>query len=341
MLTPMLVQYLVGLCCLHHDPDAVEITVGDMVYDQAAQKARDVDVTVTFKNQDGSITAFKAAEVKKESTPLDVATVEQLCLKYMDMPQITHRSIFSTSGYTEPAKQKAAAHSVDLYTLKPWTRRIEEDFPDFKEIGYPDDFMRVEACLLRWPQYKIFLIVPDGPESFDWYNDTPCFSSEGEPHRVYSDLGKYSEVVARRSPDLLCTTEPFLGFAQEFIKSLDPQVSQASSKPLSHSHTMDVRSDGVFLKFGDDLRQITSLTIYGHLYWTLNKRLPEYYILQNEVTGKVFAGAAIADYGEDDGRMFAMIFPEKGRTLGMHRFCLTEKQKNIIHNLKLKSNGLL
>ncbi len=59
------------------------------------------------------------------------------------------------------------------------------------------------------------------------------------------------------------------------------------------------------------------------------------------MTNEIFAGAAIADYGENDGRMFAIIFPEKGRTLGVHRFCLTEKQKNIIHNLKLKSDGLL
>ena len=71
MLTPMMVQYLVGLCCLRHDPDAVEITLGDMVYDHVAEKDRDVDITITFK--DGNeITAFKAAEVKKESQPLDV-----------------------------------------------------------------------------------------------------------------------------------------------------------------------------------------------------------------------------------------------------------------------------
>ena len=49
MFTPMVVQYLVGLCCLNHDPTAVEIILGDMVYDEAAQKPRDVDVTVSFK----------------------------------------------------------------------------------------------------------------------------------------------------------------------------------------------------------------------------------------------------------------------------------------------------
>ena len=50
MLTPMMVQYLVGLCCLRHDPDAVEITLGDMVYDHVAEKDRDVDITITFKD---------------------------------------------------------------------------------------------------------------------------------------------------------------------------------------------------------------------------------------------------------------------------------------------------
>ncbi len=246
MLTPMMVQYLVGLCCLHHDPDAVEITIGDMVYDQAAEKVRDVDVTITFKNQDGSITAFKAAEVKKESTPLDVTTVEQLCLKYMDMPQITYRSIFSTSGYTEAAKKKAATHSVDLYTLMPWSRRIGNDFPDLSEMGYPDDFLKVDACLLRWPQYEIYLIVPNGPKSFNWRDDTPCFSSDGKLHTKYTNLAEYREMVVLRSAELLCTTEPFFSFAQKFIESMDPKAAQGCSQPLSHSHTMDVHNDNIF-----------------------------------------------------------------------------------------------
>ena len=59
MLTPMLVQYLVGLCCLRYDPDAVDVTIGDLVLDTAAQKKRDVDVTVTVKEEDGSLRAFK------------------------------------------------------------------------------------------------------------------------------------------------------------------------------------------------------------------------------------------------------------------------------------------
>lgn len=38
MLFPMLVQYLVGLCALRNNPDAVDVTVGDLVLDTAARK---------------------------------------------------------------------------------------------------------------------------------------------------------------------------------------------------------------------------------------------------------------------------------------------------------------
>ena len=49
-LTPMLLQYLVGLCCLRWDPGAVDVTIGDMVLDTAAGKERDVDVTAPLPN---------------------------------------------------------------------------------------------------------------------------------------------------------------------------------------------------------------------------------------------------------------------------------------------------
>src|SRR6266545_8237276 len=120
MLSPMHLQYLVGLCCLRRDPTAVDVTIGDLVLDTAAGKARDVDVTVTITD-DGRTSAFKAFEVKREGEPLDVVTVEQLCLKLRDMPSVTHRTIVSASGFTGGAIAKAEAHNVELFALKPWT----------------------------------------------------------------------------------------------------------------------------------------------------------------------------------------------------------------------------
>ena len=69
-------------------------------------KNRDVDVTVTVQSENGEVTVFKAAEVKHEGRPLDVGPVEQLCLKLADMPKVTHKSIFYSSGYTDGAISK-------------------------------------------------------------------------------------------------------------------------------------------------------------------------------------------------------------------------------------------
>jgi hypothetical protein len=86
LFSPMLVQYLIGLCCLKWNSDAVDVTIGDMVYDIGAEKHRDLDVTVTVKEHGHITHAFKAYEVKHEGQPLDVVTTEQLCLKLLDMP---------------------------------------------------------------------------------------------------------------------------------------------------------------------------------------------------------------------------------------------------------------
>jgi len=116
----MLVQYLTGLCCLHanSDSEAVDIIIGDMVMDIAAEKERDVDVTVTITGEEGVTHAFMAYEVKRERHPLDVTVIEQLCLKLADMPSITHRAIVSASGYSESARKKAACHGVEMYEFK-------------------------------------------------------------------------------------------------------------------------------------------------------------------------------------------------------------------------------
>src|SRR5258708_5904633 len=137
----MVVQYLVGLCCVRRNPDAVDVIVGDMVPDVAAGKSRDVDVTVTIQGDDGSVSAYKAYEVKREGEPLDVATVEQLCAKLRDMPAVTHRAIVSASGFTAGAIAKATAHRVQLYEMKPWVQPLGDQFPSFRGIGPPGEFL--------------------------------------------------------------------------------------------------------------------------------------------------------------------------------------------------------
>jgi len=338
MLTPMLVQYVVGLCCLRRNPDAVDITVGDLVLDVAAQKRRDVDVTVTLNEDDGRIRAFKAYEVKREGEPLDVATVEQLCIKLKDMPAVTTRAIVSASDFTSGAITKAGAHDVELYVLRPWTEPLAKQFPEFADVGPPKDFLRqVTSNLLTWVGWRLVLHAPDGPQSFSYPDSDQLFRADGAVHKNYATMGEFKEAILLRSTEILLGLEPAQTVARTFPADVMPENEDFVASPAwPHTHTLDVVEHQIFLKFDTSLARLTAVTISGHLQWQKRRRLPEFHILERVPTRDVFAGAAVADWGSPDGKMFAMIFAPDSRTVDIHTIQLEEKHKNAIRNLKIR-----
>ncbi len=340
MLTPMMVQYLVGLCCLRHDPDAIDVTVGDMVMDDAAGKERDVDVTVTLTGNDGMVSAFKASEVKREGKPLDVTVVEQLILKLSDMPRVTHKAIFSTSGYTNGACLKASNHGVELYTLKPWDRPISQDFPDFPGVGTPGEFLtQTQSSLLYWVEHQTYFVASGGPASFTFTDETPVVSPNGKAHSDYLTMRDYKNDVFMRSTGILCTKDPASTVLRTFPCVMHENGERYLAGPTwPHTHTLDLASDGAYLQLDElDPFKLDSVTISGHLQWRKRVIEPEFMILNRVGDNLIFAGAAVADYGVDDGRMFAMVFPSKGRELGIHSFQIPEKQRNMIRELKIRA----
>lgn len=340
MLTPMVVQYLVGLCCLRHDPDTIDVTVGDMVMDDAAGKERDVDVTVTLTGSDGEITAFKGSEVKHEGKALDVTVVEQLILKLSDMPKITHKAIFSTSGYTDGAYSKASSHGVELYTLKPWDRPIGQDFPDFPGVGTPREFLaHTESSLLYWCDSRVYFVASGGPPTFTFTDETPLVSPNGKAHSAYATMFEYKNALLMRSTGLLCTQDPASTVLRTFPCLIEAKNEGYFAGPAwPHSHTLDLASDDAYLSISDlEPFKLDSVTISGELQWRKRVIEPEFKILERVADKSIFAGAAVADYGVNDGRMFAMIFPDKGRELGIHSFQIPEKQRNIIRQLKIRA----
>jgi len=330
----MLLQYLVGLCCLRRNPDAVDITVGDMVVDSAANKARDVDVTVTIT--EGS--RFKAYEVKAESERLDVAAVEQLCIKLRDMPKVTDRAIISTSGFTDGAISKARTHGVDLVVMEPWTTPMREHFEKFAEAGRPDEFFsRFDSTLLIWADSEMYFITPDHPEDFTWDISTKLFSPDGKAHERFTSCGAFRDALLLRSTEILIPLEP----AQALHQGLDqgsplrrPELETTAMVP--HEHEIDTRGDGVFVRLGPALVQIPSVMIKGHLQWERRRRQPEFYILAEPGTGKAFAGAAITDLGKPNGEMLGLIFAPESRDVDVRIILLEPKHKNAIRKLKIR-----
>jgi hypothetical protein len=341
-LTPMLVQYLVGLCCLKANPDAVDVILGDFVEDHAAHKARDVDVTVTLREADGSLRAFKAFEVKKESRSLDVAAVEQLIIKLMDMPSVTHRSIVSSSGFTPAAIAKAGAHGVELYAFQPWQPADGLSMPSFSTGALPVEIQAWHRALLCWSEQKLWLSVPGGPASFTWTMTDPVFDANGQPHSRFASAGAFANQLFLESTEiLLWALSP--GKAALPVLATPLRVGELRRHRLEnqHSHTIDVSQHGVYFNFEAGKKQILSASIDGALEWQISLALPQFYIVEKIPDRAPFAGAAIAETGGRSGHMCALTFTPGSRSIGVHpNVVLREEHRNMIRELALRSGGI-
>jgi hypothetical protein len=329
MLTHMLVQYVVGLCSARTNPDAVQVELGDLVLDDASGKKRDVDVTVTVRDEMGGW-AFKAFEVKDEGKPLDVTVVEQLCLKLNDMSSITHRAIVSSSGFTGPAKRKAEHHGIDLYTLEEWANPIEFDFPRFGLQGLPEDALPIKLSLLYWVNATVKVIAPSAQGDFTVHATDPILASTGAAHTRYNSFGQYTDEILHRSTAELYPLEP----AQTMYRTLpEIHVSGLSfTAEWTHSHTLDVSADDAYISVGD-LVKIESVTISGFMRWQRAREQPAFKVMRRVRDGEPFAGALIA-LGDREGHMFAFVISDS-RTMGIHIVQLEQSQLNMIRQLSL------
>ncbi|MQR02365.1 hypothetical protein [Glaciimonas soli] len=335
-LTPMLVQYLTGLCCLRTTPEAVDIILGDMVLDPAAEKKRDVDITVTIAGSEGLTHAFKAYEVKRERTPLDVSTVEKLCIKLADMPSVTHRAIVSISGFSEGAKKKAAHHGVELYEFKPWTRPLQEQFPELTMQESIEEHFQFKKALLCWIEPSYALVSHSAKNGFLVQSSDRLFDSEGKQHGKFQTFGEYQHELLLRSTEILFPLEPAATVLKTFpIPFSVAEGARSMSPAWPHTHTFDVAGDAVYIDAGGDICRLDIVTINGHLQWQRSNDKPLYYILENVKNGEAFAGAIISEEIRD-GHMTALVFSPHTREIGVHFVRLAEKHLNCIRNLKLK-----
>lgn len=333
MLSPMLIQYLVGLCCVRASPDAVEVIVGDMVLDSAAGKRRDVDVTVTVEMALGKKDAFLAYEVKHEAGPLDLITVEGLCAKLNDMPEITSRAIVSTSGFSEPAVRKAARHGVELYKLEPWTKSIKDFFGDDELDKTPNEFV-VDGgqMLLVWDGFQCYTKAGVGaPDSFVTHEGDSLFTEKGKPHKRYKTFGEFMNALLLRSTQLLFMVPPASVHTANALDSLSDLVDVP---PWPMAHTLDTSADKVYLRFGEKYSSIDHITVSGVMRWQHFPSESHHYIMTNVVTNVPFAAAMIFG-GAPSAVMWAFAMAPGSRKINVVRVELSEKHRNAIRGLKL------
>ncbi len=112
MLSETDIHYITGFLYIVSRQREISVVLGEKVYDEAAESERDVDIVIVSAGE----TEMIGIEVKDKGRPLDVSIVEGICSKFHDMPTITSRSIVSSSGYTKPARRKAAKYGVQCFT---------------------------------------------------------------------------------------------------------------------------------------------------------------------------------------------------------------------------------
>lgn len=315
--SPMLVQYLVALCCLRARPDAVEVIVGDMIYDDAAEKSRDVDVTITYPDEDGGVAALAAYEVKREASPLDVAAVEAICMKLIDMPTVTNRSLVSTSGYSKAAVKKAALHGVSLFNLE---KVNEQEF--FHEISVQAGTLKMHGrkALLEWRSFNVQLGV-EGGYSASLTGEAAVYGSTGERHLRFENLDSAVRELLLRSTEQLVAGE----VGSQLLKTWDTDAL------WMQSHQMDVREDALYLR-DDSSAQVTQVSIDGELGWRVEST--DLYAMKSVQDGSLFANA-IVSLGERAGSMQCLLSTPGSNSLRVEFVQLEQRHLAAIRGLKI------
>ena len=308
MLTPTDVHYIVGFLSLSAGPENVEIELGDFVYDEASRTRRDVDVTITCRNSDGSRAAFRGLEVKAHKRRLGSEHVEQIAQKLADMPSITSRAIVSASGYSKPAVRKAEYHGVDLYELRDWE----------PPTGY--EHFKAET-------------VPAARESYGWVGNV---NIRVNPHREHTleerlILNSDPEMVFESSPESKYKLKAWLAD----IRKLAAKEAATRAGPIAtegrHQKNATVTiqfTEKAFAVQNGERVLITSVRFSGALERRVEQLPSVMKALYKLGSAQPIAGCAISDFGGEWG-LVALIISDR-RTLELARVPIADRNKRKI-----------
>lgn len=273
--------------------------------------------------------------MKREGSPLDVADVEALCLKLLDMPSISHRAIVSSSGFTIGAQTKAAHHGIDLFALRPWTRPLEEQFPLLTMRGTADECFPMSQILLCWNEPRYALIARTAKGAFNVKPDDQLFDAVGKVHPKYATFAKFQYELLLRSTEILFPIEPACSVGRTFpVPFFAPEGEIPAGPAWPHTHTLDVTSDDVHVRTDHGICRLDVVTITGFLRWERSPTRGQYYLMERVPGGDAFAAALIATEPRE-GHMTCLVFSAKTREIGIHFVRLSEKHLNAIRRLKL------
>jgi hypothetical protein len=191
MLTPIDIHYIVGLLTQICEEEKISLTLGDTIFDIAAQEDRDIDITIKYEDDLGKIKVIKGIEVKDHTRPLNVEHVEQLCLKLKDTAAINDKSIVSASDYTKGAINKAKYYGVELYELV----ECEE-----LSLGQNSSFINNENFAFNernysWIESELFITTPIPIDAKLIIDEIQVKNPDGSEKEGVKNLGELKKVL--------------------------------------------------------------------------------------------------------------------------------------------------
>lgn len=334
-------QYLVGLCCLRCNPDAIEMVIGDRVHDASSETERDVDVTIRFPENDGTNTAFMAYEARIEKGALDVADVEQLCAKLNDMPDLTSRAIVSATGFSKAAIKKAAAKNVKLYEFRDWTQNVKDGFPELDLVGSAKESLPFAQTEFRWVSLTI-QVNPEDPKR-DGYFPSICqemklFQKDGQPHPLHPTFRDFIDAITKPlSIHLSKTPEARAVLLAPLPYPPHQRPDGPVGDPVHFPKIVTPIGDPPYLQGPDGLVPIELLVFDAHLQMHFQRIAADYRILTEVGTNDVFAAAAIRQHPGHENILMSMTMVPENSLAHIRIIRLTDKQMNFIHKLKVRA----
>ncbi len=246
MLSHQDVHYLTGLLQVVTSPRPVEVELGSMVLDDAAETERDVDITVKYKLDNESTSVLVGLEVKDHARPLDVTHVEQLGAKMHDMGAITDRAIVSASGFYEPAIRKALKHGIRLLELEEWDPR-DDVFP-----AVMTHWKTFRERAVAWDELRVTFEVSDSELQAALESNAALTDEAGKPLEKPNDVSSLVDEIARQ------------------VSSHYSKMPKFEALPVGEHGRIEVKvelEERPCVKLSTGPRALTSAELQGNLFW--------------------------------------------------------------------------
>lgn len=334
VLTPMQVQFLVGLFCCRHMPDAVKIVVGDSLKDAVLAEERDVDVTVVHAASEGVASCVGLEVQRRLSAPMAINVAESLIQKLRDIPSITSPGIVSVAGFTPNTLTKLHHYGIKAFELSVWDRPLVELFPKLTLQGPPSVCLNTHSITVQWQPLDSFKANPSDPER-EKYKSYAKVSAELRSADGTIAAGTIGDELRK----LMAFSAGEIG---KSMKQWDP--NELAGKDLSKPHPIDAIPAQCVLELEAPLHvqspsgllEITEIELRGRVERTVMVAPSEFWAMREVGSEVAFAGAAISPVQGTDDQLIALVLSPHDTLIAPQIIRLLDEHKHMIRRLHLR-----